>query len=104
LPAPEPSVFDAAPEKAPEARDVWGLFAASLEPVEAGAVKKILEGASAKTLFDYAKENCLMLEVLLDNINRKALDAAGDAILEFADEIFIYDDYIERLRKAMKSE
>jgi hypothetical protein len=42
--------------------------------------------------------------VLLDNINRKALDAAGDAILEFADEIFIYDDYIERLRKAMKSE
>jgi hypothetical protein len=90
---------DISPVKTQEFQDVWSGFAASLELYEATAVKKILEGASLRAMNDYARENGLMLEVLLDNINNKALDACGDTIMEINDEITVYDDYTEYLRK-----
>jgi hypothetical protein len=45
-----------------------------------------------------------MLEVLLDGINQKAFDTIGDTLLEFTDEITLYDDYIEQLRVAAAHE
>lgn len=84
--------------------DVWSAFVRSLEPVELAALKKILEGATAKSLLEFAKACGFMPEVLLDGINQKALDITGDTILESADEISVYEEYIENLRKAVECE
>lgn len=87
-----------------EETDAWAAFIVSLEPVELTALIKILEGAPVKSMHEYARDSGLMLEVLLDSINQKALDFAGDTILELTDEVTIFDDYMEDLRKAVKCE
>jgi hypothetical protein len=45
-----------------------------------------------------------MLEVLIDGINQKAFDTIGDTILEFTDEIVIYEDLYKQLRTAIERE
>ena len=39
----------------------------------------------------------MMLEVLLDGINEKAMDAIGDAVLEMDDTVVVYEEYREKL-------
>jgi hypothetical protein len=43
----------------------------------------------------FADANGVMPEVLADSINEKAMDAIGDNILDFTDELVIYEEYLE---------
>lgn len=48
----------------------------------------------------FADEHGVMLEVLLDGINEKAMDTVGDSLTD--DELMIYDDYIEEVREMVE--
>ena len=52
--------------------------------------------ASIKSLAD---EKGIMLEVLADGINEKAMDHIGDNILEMADTMTVYEEYKEKIVK-----
>jgi hypothetical protein len=106
LPAEKSPAVEAEQKRsaAPVLGDIWGSFAQSLEPAEITALKNIHDGISVKALAAFAKDSGLMLEVLLDGINQKALDAMGDTILELSDEIVVYDEYKALWGKAVYSE
>ncbi len=101
LPFPDPP---SSPESGGKPRDAWAGFIRSLEPAELKALKLILEGAPASAVLECARECGLMPEVLMDSINQKALEHAGDTILDVSDEIYIYEDYLDHLRRAAESD
>ncbi|MCL2386451.1 MAG: TerB N-terminal domain-containing protein [Defluviitaleaceae bacterium] len=74
--------------------NIWGQFMESLSEVEAGALRLALsKDNSASTIKEFANSHNVMLEILADGINEKALDTVGDNILELTDTLVIYDEY-----------
>lgn len=105
-PAAEPESEPAAvkPEDGPaaaKAGDIWGTFARSLNRTEKTAVRMILRGAPMGGLHAFAKSGGMMLEVLIDNINQKAIDVVGDNIIELSDTAAIFDEYKEDLKRVI---
>lgn len=71
-------------------------FKSILTQIELFALKIIL--TSPETIKSFADENGIMLEILLDGINEKAMDTIGDNVLELCDnEIIIYDEYVSEI-------
>ncbi|MCL2456139.1 MAG: TerB N-terminal domain-containing protein [Defluviitaleaceae bacterium] len=68
-------------------------FAKSLSDVETEAVKMILAGGGVEKIKKFADEKNIMLEILVDVINEKAMDTIGDNVLELSDDLFFYDEY-----------
>ena len=52
---------------------------------------------------DVARDSKIMLEVLLDGINGKAMDIIGDTILEIDDTVIVYDEYKEKLMEVVEN-
>lgn len=75
--------------------DIWLSFKNSLSEIELKALAIILQGDSDIKQFAY--ENGLMTEVLVDNINEKAFDSIGDNVLEIDYNINVYDEYKEKI-------
>jgi len=48
----------------------------------------------------FADAHGVMMEVLADGINEKAMDAIGDGLLD--EEFTLYEDYIEDVRKLVE--
>jgi len=71
----------------------WEELKQSLSVVELEALSALL--TNNNTLKAFADENNIMLEVLLDCINEKAVDCVGDNILD--EDFQIYDDYINNV-------
>jgi hypothetical protein len=87
-----------------EFSDTWVGFLQVLTDVEVGALRIIAdEAADTKKIKTFADSKGLMLEVLADSINEKAMDTIGDNILEFSDTMEIYDEYKSELKSALKS-
>ena len=85
------------PDQGVESNNAWAGLKEALTCTEIKALSMILnEEAEVKK---YADECGIMLEVLIDGINEKAMDLIGDSILD--EEFIIYDDYIEQLRGLM---
>lgn len=78
--------------------NIWQELLANLIPVELEALKLIINQQNLKS---YVIQNNLMLEVLIDGINEKAMDIICDTILEIEDDVIIYDEYKERLKEVM---
>ncbi len=76
--------------------DGWTGFKNSLNDTEIRALLVILEDGNIK---QYADENSIMLEVLADSINEKAMDSIGDNILELDIDMTIYEEYIENVKE-----
>ena len=70
--------------------DPWSNFKESLTEVEIDALKLLLEEQPIQTL---ALERGIMLEVLIDGINEKAMDSIGDTLLEVDDSVSIHEEY-----------
>ena len=68
--------------------------------IEATALRAALVGKSVK---DVARDSKIMLEVLLDGINGKAMDIIGDTILEMGNTVIVYDEYKEKLMEVVKN-
>lgn len=62
--------------------------------LEIEALRVILSNENIKS---FADKNGIMLEVLIDGINEKAMDFIGDNILD--EDFIIYDDYIEKVKE-----
>jgi len=74
--------------------DIWLRFKEVLTLIELDALKLIINGEDIK---GFAFRNMLMPEVLADEINQKAMDCLGDTILEFDDELLLYEEYKSKL-------
>lgn len=81
-------------EEAPDA-GIWEKLKASLSETEVTALSVILDGGTS--LRQFADERGIMLEVLVDGINEKAMDTIGDSLID--DEFVVYEDYINQVKE-----
>lgn len=74
--------------------DSWTTLRDALSETERTALAYLLnEGRDIK---GFADEHGVMLEVLMDGINEKAMDTIGDSLVD--EEFTIYEDYIEDIK------
>lgn len=75
------------------------LFVRHLTPFEQELVVNILNHAPRSELEAIVKKEAQLLEVVLEDINLKALDYIGDNLIEdLGDQINIYEDYLVELQ------
>lgn len=86
------SIFDNKPVSMP---DVWTNFKHALTSTEIQALSVVLHGDV--DLKKFADECGIMLEVLVDGINEKAMDSVGDNVMD--EEFVLYDDYKEQIKE-----
>lgn len=78
--------------------DVWTSLKNELTHIETGALSVIVVGET--DLKEYADECGIMLEVLIDGINEKAMDFIGDNLLD--EEFVLYDDYKKQVKELIR--
>ncbi|MCL1816716.1 MAG: TerB N-terminal domain-containing protein [Clostridiales bacterium] len=84
------------PEHKPAKTDTaWENLKYALAALELEALFVVLEGQ--RDIKQFADNNHIMLEVLAEGINEKALDHIGDNILEVTESLAIYEDYLENV-------
>lgn len=76
----------------------WAELKAALSSVELQALALVCNGSSELKAF--ADSQGIMLEVLADGINEKAMDTIGDGLLD--EEFMIYEDYMEDVRRLVE--
>ena len=91
-PEPADPVDRPDPDPAPVA-GIWQRLKDILDERERQALAVILQGADIR---QFADANQVMLEVLADGINEKALDFIGDNLLDA--DLTIYEDYQNQVR------
>ena len=100
---PEPLASYSAPTPQPDeapvgdAPDIWDSFRSALTETELQALTLILHGENLKA---FADAHNIMLEVLADGINEKAMDHIGDNLLD--DGLAIYEDYENQVKGMIK--
>jgi hypothetical protein len=75
--------------------DTWESLKNTLTEIEINALSVVLLGETE--LKKYADKCGIMLEVLVDGINEKAMDFIGDNLLD--EEFAIYDDYKKQVKE-----
>jgi hypothetical protein len=91
---PDQNIFaDPADTEPTPVSDIWESFRDILSECELQALAIILQGADIR---QFADDSHVMLEVLADGINEKAMDYIGDNLLD--DELAIYEDYKEQVK------
>jgi hypothetical protein len=84
------------PETLPTSvNDTWESLKNTLTEIEINALSVLLLGETE--LKKYADKWGIMLEVLVDGINEKAMDFIGDNLLD--EEFAIYDDYKKQVKE-----
>lgn len=76
----------------------WGELKQALTKIELQALCLLCSGSAELKAFADARG--IMLEVLADGINEKAMDAIGDGLMD--EEFVLYEDYIEEVRKLVE--
>jgi len=89
--------------KSDELLDEWIILASSLANNQRDVLSIILNGKDvSEKLAQFAVNNHLMIEVLLEKINEIALEHIGDNIIETNDNpVYIYDDYANELNRVL---
>lgn len=78
--------------------DAWAELKKNLTQIEVQALGVLLHDAENLKRFVDAQD--IMLEVLIDGINEKAIDAIGDGLID--EEVLLYEEYIEEIRKLVE--
>ena len=82
--------------------NVFKKFAYNLNPEEKEIINVFLEKQDVENkIMQIAQRQNEMLEVIISNINDKALETIGDTVIE-SDMSAIYKDYEEEIKKGMK--
>ena len=82
--------------------NVFKKFAYNLNPEEKEIINVLLEKQDVENkIMQIAQSHNEMLEVIISNINDKALETIGDTVIE-SDMSSIYEDYEEEIKKGMK--
>ena len=103
-PSPAPPVPITKPDEPATGVNGWRAFVRSLDVREMTALRKMLRNPSVRELQAFAQKNGVMLEVLVDGINQKALDTAGDTLVELDDEITVFEEYRDAVAKEVDDE
>ena len=93
-----PGKFTQSPEPEDSFVDSWQELKAALTDTEKTALLLLLRGES--DIKKFADEQGIMLEILMDGINEKAMDLVGDNLLD--GEFAIYEDYIEQVKEMVE--
>lgn len=78
--------------------DAWKNLKNTLSETEMKALSILMFGE--KDIKKFADNNSIMLEVLIDGINEKAMDFIGDNLLD--EEFTIYDDYTDQVKEMVE--
>lgn len=78
--------------------DPWNQLKLALSEMQLQALTRIIHGGA--DVKQFADEHGIMLEVLADGINEKAVDVVGDSLLD--DEFVIYDDYLAQVKEMLE--
>lgn len=78
--------------------DIWNDCKKSLTALEIEALALILAGNP--NLKQFADKNGVMLEVLIEGINEKAMDFIGDSLMD--DEFRLYDEYKDQVKELIE--
>lgn len=74
----------------------------NLNNVELEFIKKIIKLENRNTLIKFSKDNNILYEIMIENINGKALETIGDNLIEDSgNETIIYDEYIEAIKEEL---
>ncbi|MCL2164763.1 MAG: TerB N-terminal domain-containing protein [Oscillospiraceae bacterium] len=96
-PAPAQNVFaDAAEEEPASPPSVWDNLKDALSEEEVTALAVVLQAGDLKA---FAIEHEIMVEVLVDGINEKAMDNIGDNLMD--ENFVLYDEYIQQVKEFM---
>jgi len=79
------------------AKSPWAAFKSMLIEEELNALKNPTDANN------FCIQNGLMLEILADSINEKAMDTIGDNILEVTDGLEIYDEYKQDVMELLEA-
>lgn len=90
-----PPVAPAVPATTTQLDTPWESFKAVLTPTELDAIKILVTNPSQ--IKEFATMQGLMLEILVDGINEKAMDTVFDNII--SDEMEVYGDYVNEVRE-----
>ena len=77
--------------------DPWTELKAALSQTQLEALRLAVTGEA--NMKEFADANGVMLEVLADGINEKAVDLVGDSLLD--EEFMVYDDYAEQIKEIL---
>ncbi|MDD3833492.1 MAG: TerB N-terminal domain-containing protein [Oscillospiraceae bacterium] len=75
--------------------DEWENFRNTIGDIERQALIRLLSGE--QEIKQFADQNGMMLEVLIDGINEKAMDCIGDGILD--EDLAVFDDYMVKVKE-----
>lgn len=78
--------------------DIWESLKDELTQIETKALSVLMHGEME--LKKYADDCGIMLEVLVDGINEKAMDYIGDNLID--EEFVLYDDYKEQVKELIR--
>ncbi|MDR1205796.1 MAG: TerB N-terminal domain-containing protein [Peptococcaceae bacterium] len=82
----------------PPAADVWARLKDALDETEIEALAAVLRGAPE--IKEFAGERGVMLEVLADGINGKAMDCIGDSLMD--EDFALYGDYRDQVKEMVE--
>ncbi len=83
-------------------QDIFKNLIDNLNTVELNFLKKIINNEPRNNLIDYSKQNNILFEIMIENINKVALETIADNLIEDnSDEIIIYAEYIDALKEKL---
>lgn len=72
--------------------------------IEVQFLNLLINHADISQLNEFAMKNNSLLEVLVEGINEKSLDLINDSLIVIEDEVYIYPDYYEFIKKKLEEE
>lgn len=83
-------------------QDIFKNLIDNLNTVELDFLKKIINNEPRNNLIDYSKQNNILFEIMIENINKVALETIADNLIEDnSDEVIIYAEYIDALKEKL---
>lgn len=83
-------------------QDIFKNLIDNLNTVELDFLKKIINNEPRNNLIDYSKQNNILFEIMIENINKVSLETIADNLIEDnSDEVIIYAEYIDALKEKL---
>lgn len=83
-------------------QDIFNNLVDNLNNIELDFLKKIINNEPRNNLIDYSKQNNILFEIIIENINKVALETIADNLIEDnSDEVIIYAEYIDALKEKL---
>ena len=95
---PIPTMQQEQKQEPASANTMWANFGNTLSETELQALSVLIRGNT--DIKKFADERGIMLEVLVDGINEKAMDSIGDNLMD--DAFNVYDDYVEDVKELLR--